>query len=277
VPRRVLRLVLATALLTGAAPLHAQTVTLEIRPHGGDTLHLRLDQEVDLTATRKVGGTDSSMHVKSTMHLLSRAIVEQSTPEGTVVLSIADSVAMQTNDDHGAALLDEIRRTLLGKQLRMMVAPDGSARMLDTSDAETFELRSLISLMPATLPSGKVHVGQTWSQVMQMPIAGQPAARNGTLNATFRLDSLSPGDQHAFLSMWGVLTREPPADAPQSAEPTRTMSGTVRGSMKIDRRRGWMTDARAQIQVSSTLTPAAGSTGAPMRFQVRIWQRMRAR
>jgi hypothetical protein len=271
--RRV-SLVLAATLLA-AGPLGAQTVLLEIRPKAGDTLRLRLDQEVDLTATRKVGTSDSSMRVKSSMQLLSHAIVEGGNTAGTVVIAVTDSVGLVTNDGHGPALLDEIRRSLQGKPVRMLVAPDGSARMLDTLGDEIPQLRYLISLMPATLPRSKVHVGQTWSQVMEMPIAGQPGERNGTLNATFRLDSLTHNEQHAFLSMWGVLTREPPPSAPADA-PTRTMSGTVRGTMKIDRRRGWMTDARAQIHVNSTLTPAPGSNVAPMRFQVRIWQRMRA-
>jgi hypothetical protein len=273
--RRALSRVLVGALFAAAHPLGAQTVLLEIRPRAGDTLRLRLDQEVDLTATRKVGRSDSSMRVKSSMQLLSRAIVESGSTSGTIVIAVADSVGLVTNDGHGAALLEETRRSLLGKRVRMLVAPDGSARMLDTLDDEIPQLRYLISLMPATLPRAKVHVGQTWSQVMEMPIAGQPGERNGTLNATFRLDSLTQNDQHAFLSIWGVLTREPPPSAPANA-PTRTMSGTVRGTMKIDRRRGWMTDARAHINVNSTLTPAPGSNVAPMRFHVRIWQRMRA-
>jgi hypothetical protein len=273
--RRALNRLLVAALLAVADPLGAQTVLLEIRPRAGDTLHLRLEQEVDLTATRKVGRSDSSMRVKSSMQLLSRAIVEGSSTEGTIVVAVADSVGLITNDGQGAAMVDEIRRSLLGKHVRMLVAPDGSARMLDTLDDEIPQLRYLISLMPATLPRAKVHVGQTWSQVMEMPIAGQPGERNGTLNATFRLDSLTQNEQHAFVSIWGVLTREPAPRSPTNT-PTRTMSGTVRGTMKIDRRRGWMTDARAQINVSSTLTPAPGSGVAPMRFKVRIWQRMRA-
>jgi hypothetical protein len=264
----------AIALLVLAGSLDAQTVMLEIRPRAGDTLHLRLDQEVNLTATRKVGGSDSSMRVKSSMQLLSRAIVERGDPLGSVIVAITDSVGVVTNDNHGGAMRDELRRSLQGRAVRMFVAPDGSARMLDSLDVDV-ELRFLISLMPATLPRAKVRVGETWSQVMEMPIAGQPKERNGTLNATFRLDSLSHNEQLAFVSMSGVLARDAPPSTPAEG-PTRTMTGTVRGTMKIDRRRGWMTDATAQIHVKSTLTPAPGSNVAPMRFQVRIWQRMRA-
>ena len=49
----------------------AQAVQLQIRPHVGDTLHLRLDQQTELTGTRP--GASSVTTITTTMRIFSVA------------------------------------------------------------------------------------------------------------------------------------------------------------------------------------------------------------
>jgi len=46
--------------LTRAADAGAQAVLLQIRPRVGDTLHLRLDQQTELTGMRRPGSTSTT-------------------------------------------------------------------------------------------------------------------------------------------------------------------------------------------------------------------------
>ena len=65
---------LATLLaLALATPVAAQEVLLQIRPRRGDTLHVRMDQEVEMTGTARVGSVDSTMTMRSGMHVATRA------------------------------------------------------------------------------------------------------------------------------------------------------------------------------------------------------------
>jgi hypothetical protein len=51
------------------------------------------------------------------------------------------------------------------------------------------------------------------------------------------------------------------------------MTGTVSGSVTVDRRRGWITDARTLITVRSLVFASKG--GSPIRVRTRITQWMR--
>ena len=51
--------------------------------------------------------------------------------------------------------------------------------------------------------------------------------------------------------------------------------GTVSGTMLVDRQRGWLTDSRFSIMVTSALTPPSVTGIAAMRTRVRITQHMR--
>jgi hypothetical protein len=76
----------------------------------------------------------------------------------------------------------------------------------------------------------------------------------------------------------GTVSREaaPPAapGAPSAPEAGPAISGTVTGVMEVDRRRGWMTDARTTVVMHSTVTPETGSRKSPIRVQVLITQRL---
>ena len=93
------------------------------------------------------------------------------------------------------------------------------------------------------------------------------------MTATFHFDSLTKGGDLAFLSVQGKLTRQP---TPQkgAATPTVEMNGTLTGTVTVDRRRGWITDARSQIHVRSML-PATKADREPIRVRLKITQWMR--
>ena len=104
---------------------------------------------------------------------------------------------------------------------------------------------------------------------MDMPApGGQPTGR-GAVSATFRLDSLSRGGSLAHVSMRGVVTRRD-APAQRGAGMRVAGDGEVVGAIVVDRRRGWLADARTTLTVRSVVTPARGHGGAPMRFQMRV-------
>jgi hypothetical protein len=69
-----------------------------------------------------------------------------------------------------------------------------------------------------------------------------PPGKGGALKATFRLDSISRTGDLAYVSLRGTLRRDSP--------PTVT-TGLVTGTLVVDRQRGWLTDSRATIHVTS--------------------------
>jgi hypothetical protein len=53
------------------------------------------------------------------------------------------------------------------------------------------------------------------------------------------------------------------------------IEGDMSGRLLLDRRRGWITDARIEFLVRSTVTPAA-SGARPIQMHLRVSQWMRA-
>ena len=59
---------------------------------------------------------------------------------------------------------------------------------------------------------------------------------------------------------------------PQAANENGTLTGSVSGSMVVDRRRGWLSESRFLVQMRTTvLTDGA----APMQFRMKISQHMK--
>jgi hypothetical protein len=277
VGRTVVRRVLASAALaasTLASAAGAQPVLLEIRPTVGDTVHLRLEQTVEMKGTTRVGTRDSTMTMTTRMAILARAIILTSDSTGARVLAVTDSVVRFWPDSLPSSPGLPSGRALEGSRVEMQVLPDGSSQMV-TSDSELDELRGLMAQMPATLPRTPVQVGERWSRVVAVPIAGQDgASRTESLKTTFRFDSLSRNREVAHISMVGEISRTSgdSAKGPAGIE----MTGTIRGGMTVDRKRGWMTDSRAVITFKSVRPAPRGGKSHPMRFDLTITQRMRA-
>lgn len=249
---------------------------LQIKPKVGDTLRLRIEQEVEISGVGKVRDTDTTMTLRSSMLLLSRTIVVATDDEGTTVRAITDSIAvdMGGGDPRAAALSDQTRRALQGKEVRVRFSRQGSATMIEADPDIPRDLQSVFSQLPATFPRHQVQVGGTWKQRIPIPDAGQGQI-GGTLEAVFRLDSLTRRGTLAYISMRGTLTRDSVATVRPGGS-RLTMTGTVTGFMVLDRSRGWVTDASTEMAVRSQMDPPAGSTLPPVRMRMRLVQRLSA-
>jgi hypothetical protein len=247
---------------------------LRIHPRAGDTLYTRFEQEVEMIGTTRVGAVDTTVAMRSSMLMLSHVLVQSSDERGATVTTITDSVSL-AGLGMGAVLPPEAeRRAIQGTRVQLRIAPDGSASVLESPGELPQDMRAVVSGMPSTLPDRPVAVGATWRKNTAIPVAGQAAGSPAAmLRATYRLDSLSADGDIAYISMRGTLTRDSTAHPlPQGLRITST--GTITGTMRIDRRRGWWADSHATIELRSTLTPTTEDSGPPTRIQTKITQRM---
>ena len=269
---------MAAALLAGGRPpavaQSAPPVLLRIQPRVGDTLRMRLEEEVETTGSTRMGQSDTSITVRESRLLLSRTVVQASDDAGITVLNITDSVALSSTGGRRAALPEEVRRQLQGKRVRMRVSPQGAAYVLDNPDNLSSDLTSLIAQMPATLPASPVAVGDTWSQDMRVPLPGDSRATGSTVHTTFRLDSLGRGGTTAHISVRGVLSRDTAAAPDRGIKLSTT--GSISGTIILDRRRGWPIDARTTISMKSLVRPPPNVKAEPMHLRTKITQRLRA-
>ena len=249
-----------------------QAVSLRIGPPVGETLRMRLDQRVEMTGTTRVSDGDSTTTMVTTLLVLSRAYVERRDRDATIVLASTDSIVASSTGPELPMISPDALRALQGKRVRLRIAPDGATEVVGGDSGA--ELNAVFSQMPATLPRTPIPVGQTWSRVMEAPLAGPPAVGSGgTLHVRFRLDSLSANGDWAHVSLQGTLS---PPGSSRDALGTLTVSGSMEGGLVIDRKRGWITDARMTYLVRSVLTPPAGSNAAALRFRMKVTQWMRA-
>lgn len=260
--------------LTRSATSGAQGILLQIHPHVGDTLHLRLDQQTELTGTRRANGTPSLATITTSLHVFSRAIIERSAPAGTYVRAITDSVRLTGSDE---ALSEEARRAVEGRTMLLRIAPDGTVALVDANGDDLSAGADAVSLMPAAFPKGPISVGYTWSRDMPLPAGGRlapgsaPAA--GWLHTKFRLDSVTHGGALAYVSMHGEMSADP--DAYQDGSGPVLEKGTVFGTMLVDRARGWLTESQFTI-VAHSIVHMRGTSDTLMRFETRVTQRMKA-
>ncbi len=265
---------LAVGFLLFAHAALAQPVQLQIRPHIGDTLRMHLSQTVEMIGTTP-GRTDSIRSMTTSIEVFTRAIPEQWTPNGTLLQTITDSVAISPGSP--ASLADLRRRTMQAKKVWLRVSPDGAMELVDDGDPNN-ELRHLFGEMPAVLSRNSISVGEKWTREMTIPLSGEPGAV-GAVRATFQLDSLGKNGDIAYISMRGTMYRiNTPSAAP--AGPGYGTSGQLSGTIQIDRRLGWITDSKSSIIVRSTVPPPAprnGETaGPPMQVRTKITQWIRA-
>jgi len=248
-----------------AQAAHSQAVLLQIRPHIGDTLRMHLTQSVEMTGTTHDRGKDSTSSMTTSIEVFTRAIAEQWTSGGTLMQTITDSV--QTRPTSQASIDDLRRRALQSKRVWLRVSPDGAMEVVHDSDPSS-ELREIFGGMPAMLARQPVKVGDKWSREMQIPLSGDPGGL-GLVKATFRLDSLGRNGDIAYVSLRGTMARVAAADAPLPVA-RYTTSGTLTGTIQIDRRLGWITDSRSSIIVRSTIASAPARKGEPQRSPMQV-------
>jgi len=271
---------IAGAFVAGAIALYpallaAQPVVLQIRPHIGDTIPMHLSQTVEMTGTTPGSSGAPAQSLTTSIDIYTRAIAKQWTAGGTLMQTITDSVTM--NPASARSLADFKRRALQSKNSLIRVSTDGAFEVVNSNDPSG-ELRHLFGEMPAMLSRSGVAVGEKWTREMQIPLTGEPGAM-GSVRATFQLDSLSRTGDVAFISMKGSLSRiKLPAAVTQGAG--YETSGTLTGTIQIDRRLGWITDSRSTIQVRSTIAAVSARKGetqrGPMVVRTRITQWIRA-
>jgi len=266
-------LAVCSAVTASIARAQQPPVALRIEPPVGETVRMRLDQRVEMSGTTRMSAGDSTATVVSTLLVISRTFVERRDRDASVVLASTDSVAASSTGADSQAVVTETRRALQGKQVRLRISPDGATELADGDVAGNADLNALFAQMPATLPRTSVAVGQSWSRTMVAPMSAPAPTGGGKLEATFRLDSLSRSGDKAYVSLVGTLSRPPSA---KDGWATLTMSGSVNGSLVIDRRLRWISDARMTYTVRSTVSPTSGSTSAAMRFRMKVTQWVRA-
>ncbi|MFN7800803.1 MAG: hypothetical protein ACK5Y5_09325 [Gemmatimonas sp.] len=296
--------ILLLAASTVPAPAAAQRastggVQLLVRPRVGDTLQLLVEQAVHVSG-RRVEGTQSTVPPVlqgkrgaspapdygpragrantrvSHVHLFAHSLVAASDLTGTTLLATTDSIAMWTG-----ATGDAVRPVHLpvqgdSRHVRVTVTPDGAMRLQDPASADA-TLGATLASVPGLLPAGPVRVGSEWQRDMLLPSLPLGSYRaSGVVQARLRLDSLSRGGRHAYIAIVGVLRRD--GAARELPPGTRVITaGTLRGTMVVDRRRAWITDARTVMDVQSEVAPGPAGAGRPMLLDIRIEQQVRVR
>jgi hypothetical protein len=232
-------------------------------------------------APSAAGKADSASHERSDLRVYTRIAVEATDLDGADVTAITDSVRLTSSAGPNDAIA-AAARAAEGRRVRLHVAPDG-ATTVAAPEGLAGALKSAVTQMPATLPKDPVEVGQSWVRTMEIPVA--PAAGGGgsaAVSGTFRLDSVSRGGDIAYVSLTGRLVRS--ANVPYANESsskgrgkerggTVSTSGSITGSIVIDRTRGWITDVRTSV-VSRSLLQETGSTTASARMFMKISQRV---
>ena len=248
----------------------ASSIVLRLHPSVGDTMHTLLEQQMEVTVTTPSTGQPAKS-VTSTMAIHSRTIVRAVAPMSATVLTVIDSARMTTTDTHAASMNAQTQRSLEGRQLVLELGVDGAVESARDAHGVLVPraLAQAMASMPAVFPKGVVAVGGQWVREMPLPSGGPLGARGaGHVRATFHFDSLQKGGGIAYVSMKGDIL-------PDSASQGVEVSGTVAGSMQLDRTRGWMTDSRFVVLVKSIVTPPVEMGVAPMRFMTRVTQRLR--
>lgn len=248
-------------------------VQLQVRPHPGDTIRVRLDQTVEISGAPAGEGIGKAATQSGTLVLLALLAVESADTAGATVVSQTDSVRVSAEPNSAVAAVLAWAAATVGRAVRFRVAPNGSA-FVPSGRGRTPPSGPLAAQVPATLPARPIAAGSSWNSTLQVPLASSLDPRgSATLEATFTLDSLSRTGELAFLSLRGRLMKS--GEDPSGDRGLVETSGTVAGTVLLDRRRGWITDARTTFVLQSLVT-GADRARPPVKVQMTISQWMRA-
>lgn len=260
----------AAAAVLGAAlvatPAQAQRVRLEIRPQVGDTIHMRLDQEIEVSGSNPAaaGGPKS---MTGSIHVRTRAIPLRKLASGSLVRAVTDSVALTPI---GGVPVTTPKSALEGARVTIIVGHDGGMQVIDTGEHDG-ETTPFFPPTAPMLPTSPVRVGGRWTRTLELPI-GNGSAGVARVEANFRLDSLSGNGDIAYITMNGTLNR---IGETAGAGGSRRSTGTLSGSMQLDRRLGWITDTHLVLNVNTVITSGDASR-SPAQVQMKVTQRLRA-
>lgn len=278
--RDVARAAVVWGLVMGLAPWReaqaqqAGPVRLELRPHAGDTLRVRLDQTIEITRTTRQSDDDLSPADVASLVMLARIAVESADLEGANVTALTDSVRITSSEAYAQSGVLRSALAMQGTRFRFRIARDGSTHMSTAGGGFPDPgVGTLFSQLPATLPTEALLPGASWTRVMEIPLPATPDGRStATLNSTFHFDSLSRSEEFAHLSVRGRLMRS--GALPGGAGRHVQTSGEVSGKILMDRRRGWISEARTVVTLRS-LVSTRDNKAPPVRVRVKITQWMR--
>jgi len=267
---------IGAALATSPQTVSAQTaasnrgpVQLRLHPRVGDTLHTRLDQQIETSSVQGTGNVQRMM--TTSVVVLARTIVQTSLATSTTVLTMVDSADVHSTDGRAAKMAEKAERDLLGQRLLLQLAEDGTVQSARDGRgvAVSREVAEAMAAMPPVFPHRAVKVGERWEREMPLP-AGGPLGANSSahVRAGFRLDSLGRNGEIAYVSMQGEIVPDELAKGLQIA-------GNVSGSIRVDRVRGWLTESRFSILMKSIFTPPPSSGMPPMHFVTKVTQHLR--
>jgi hypothetical protein len=261
------RVALVTVFLAlAAAELPAQSsVVLRLRPRLGDTLHMRLEQQIEMRSRSQ--NQDSDRVLSSEVRVRARAIPTRLSGGATIITTITDSLVV-SSPMVPVQQMEQARRSMLGRPVEVRVRPDGAMEVL-TRDDHLDETSPLLGSMPAVLPAVAVSPGDQWVREMPLPVRGTRESP-AYVRATFRLDSLGRGGQVAYISVRGAFHERPAGGG------ARPMEGTLIGVIEFDRDLGWIRDMRTTVTTRSEVRfPDARIP--PTAVLTRITQRLQAR
>ncbi len=274
-------------------------ITLLVQPVRGDLLRLEMQQVMEMSGSRREGaglpdptmGTASSRDTPAPppvgprrnatptrvtiMDFYGHSLVERSDSAGSVLSATTDSLLLRSGEVGTAMRSQRVSVPDSEQATRVHVEPNGAMHMLDVAPGAG-AVGATLSAMPAMLPDDAVMVGDEWDRDVAMPSLPIASYRaDGVLHATFRLDSTGRGGRDAYVSVRGALRRDGSArDLPPGSRVVT--AGTMRGTLVLDRVRGWIVDAYTVIDVNSEVL-AMDDGGAPMALGIRITQRLRVR
>ena len=256
----------------GATVAGAQRVMLEVRPRPGDTLLVTLDHSVTISGGQH-DSPDSATTITTSYHVVTRDAVERADSRAAIIRALVDSVRMRTTGSIGASPFPGVDRGMEGMKVRLEVLRDGSSRLIDGFEQLDPELRAMFSAMPAVLPHEPVTVGDKWTRALALPADG-PSAEPGTagsIRATFSFDSLTSNGDIAWISLRGRVIPAPKSSWHDDVGAGQ-MSGSLYGTLRLDRRRGWLSESRASVTIESSV--AMPGRGGPLNVRVHVDQHM---
>ena len=258
----------------GVESAQSNSVLLQVRPGAGDTLKVRLDQTVEMTGPP--GADGKPVAESGTLVLLATLAVESVDDDGATIVSVTDSLRVNSPPNSASSAVLAWAAIAANRAVRFRVAPNGAA-YVPSGRGRTTPSATVASHMPATLPSRAIAPGVSWNSVLLVPLASSVDPKGtATLVATFTFDSLSRSGELAFLSLRGRLTKsDQDGTSPNDARKLVETSGTVVGSVILDRRRGWITDARTTFSLLSLVSHADPAKPA-FRVKMTISQWLRA-
>lgn len=249
--------------------LGAQAVALRVQPSVGDTMRMRMEQRVEMTdMAARTGGRTRAM--TATVYIYTHAVVLSRSARGTEMLSVTDSVSVQPAAAGESPVFAEVKRALDGKRVRLAVAPDGAISVGNAAAGPA--LSAALGQTPPMLPDAPVSPGDSWTRAMQVPV-GTADGAVADVRAVFRFDSLGSKGDVAYLSLRGTLAHGQ-GNAHTPDPHTDVVSGTVNGTIELDRRLEWITGSRTVLDLTADV-PAAGRQ-APSRVRMKITQSLRA-